>query len=486
MRHIDRVQRLFERLGVVPTYVVDYPVATQPEGYETLRAWARERPVRDRRAPASVGHAAVRRGGHRRQQLRGQPAARRSRAAKLRVLCGAIDEHLGVTPRTFKAGRYGIGPPTPRRLRAAGPASRRQRQSRTWTSTGDDGPDFTGVRRAALLVRHRRRSCSKCRARTATSAGPRVRARRSAALAAQPSSRRCGCPAFSRRPAIVNQVMLSPEGNTLDEMMAPDARAARARRARCSRSRSTARRSCRAIRPTCAAQADLDGFLDVHRALLRVLLRRARRRAIDARRLPPRLARRALRTRMKSSRHLPARQGRDGHARRGRPHPLRRRRGALHAASSSRTASRGRRCRAASKRTGTEPGDIDVRRLSVPAVGRGDAALHRRASSTSATFLVEQESVRRRIAAAAGAAARVPEPRPRPIPGLQPSQRADGEGRSPGDAAYRVLAGETRGVAQRRAGAAPISGAAQAQRRSTSTGTRSSRRASASSACSAS
>ena len=41
MRHIDRLQRLCESVDLTPTYVIDYPVATQPAGYETLAGWAR-------------------------------------------------------------------------------------------------------------------------------------------------------------------------------------------------------------------------------------------------------------------------------------------------------------------------------------------------------------------------------------------------------------------------------------------------------------
>src|SRR5687768_14349661 len=42
MRHIDRAQRLCESAGVAPTYVIDYPIARQPLGYEAISAWARD------------------------------------------------------------------------------------------------------------------------------------------------------------------------------------------------------------------------------------------------------------------------------------------------------------------------------------------------------------------------------------------------------------------------------------------------------------
>ena len=36
------MHRIFEKYGIRPTYVVDYPVATQPEGIEELAAWQDE------------------------------------------------------------------------------------------------------------------------------------------------------------------------------------------------------------------------------------------------------------------------------------------------------------------------------------------------------------------------------------------------------------------------------------------------------------
>src|SRR5688572_19271123 len=36
MRYISRGQKIFERYGLKPTYVIDYPVSHQPEGYVPL------------------------------------------------------------------------------------------------------------------------------------------------------------------------------------------------------------------------------------------------------------------------------------------------------------------------------------------------------------------------------------------------------------------------------------------------------------------
>src|SRR5262249_20923873 len=39
MRFQIRTQAIFERFGIAPTYVVDYPVASQEAGYGPLRDW---------------------------------------------------------------------------------------------------------------------------------------------------------------------------------------------------------------------------------------------------------------------------------------------------------------------------------------------------------------------------------------------------------------------------------------------------------------
>jgi len=37
IRHIDRVQKIFDAYKMTPTYVVDYPMASQPDGFLPLK-----------------------------------------------------------------------------------------------------------------------------------------------------------------------------------------------------------------------------------------------------------------------------------------------------------------------------------------------------------------------------------------------------------------------------------------------------------------
>lgn len=109
----------FNAAGVVPTYVVDYPVVDTPESAATVRAmveagacdvgtqlhpWVNP-PFEEQVTPANsfTGNLPV--------------ALQR---AKLRALTDRIEAATGVRPTVYRAGRYGIGPATAALLREAG------------------------------------------------------------------------------------------------------------------------------------------------------------------------------------------------------------------------------------------------------------------------------------------------------------------------------------------------------------------------------
>lgn len=111
MAGIIRGQRVLERHGVRPVYVIDYPVASQAEGY---------RPLLD-----LLARNACEVGAHLHPWT--NPPFEEScsnwnsfagnlppelEEQKLRVLVQTIKDNLGRSPRFFKAGRYGVGPQT--------------------------------------------------------------------------------------------------------------------------------------------------------------------------------------------------------------------------------------------------------------------------------------------------------------------------------------------------------------------------------------
>src|SRR5215831_4962293 len=103
-----QVQRIFERYQVRPTYVLDYPVSSTPEAYEIIRELH--------------GSGACEIGAHL-QPWDNPPFFERQtdensypgnlpfelEREKLVRLSRIIQENVGVRPRIYKAGRYGVG-----------------------------------------------------------------------------------------------------------------------------------------------------------------------------------------------------------------------------------------------------------------------------------------------------------------------------------------------------------------------------------------
>ncbi|MGZ3253357.1 MAG: polysaccharide deacetylase family protein [Burkholderiaceae bacterium] len=100
--------RVFDKFGIVPTYVIDWPVATTPSAVSTMRAlmendqceigahlhpWVS--PPHTEIVSSYNSYA-----GNLPKELEFE---------KLRSLTNAITENFGRAPLTFKAGRYGVG-----------------------------------------------------------------------------------------------------------------------------------------------------------------------------------------------------------------------------------------------------------------------------------------------------------------------------------------------------------------------------------------
>lgn len=111
MVHIHRAQELFDEFGIVPNYVVDYPIASQQTAIAPLKAFS------------DSGRALI--GAHLHPWVSPPHAeavnARNSypgnlpkelEEQKLRLLTDKIIDSFGVRPLTYLAGRYGYGPNT--------------------------------------------------------------------------------------------------------------------------------------------------------------------------------------------------------------------------------------------------------------------------------------------------------------------------------------------------------------------------------------
>jgi hypothetical protein len=111
MQSIGRLQTVFEEYRITPVYVVDYPVAAQPEGYEPLRDILHD------------GRCVI--GAHLHPWVNPpftEPVSSRTsfpgnlapdvEGTKLQILGELIGERFGTAPTIYKAGRYGLGPNT--------------------------------------------------------------------------------------------------------------------------------------------------------------------------------------------------------------------------------------------------------------------------------------------------------------------------------------------------------------------------------------
>jgi hypothetical protein len=143
MRYIGRVQDLCDAAGIIPTYVVDYPIADQDDGCHLLEQYA------------ASGQALI--GTHLHPWVSPphseELCARNSypgnlprglEREKLRQLTGRITARFGMRPLVYLAGRYGLGPNTAAILEELGyevdlsPCV-------PMDFTSDGGPDYSGV-----------------------------------------------------------------------------------------------------------------------------------------------------------------------------------------------------------------------------------------------------------------------------------------------------------------------------------------------------
>ncbi len=138
-----RAQEIFARHGVVPTYMVDYPVATSERAIKVLGGFLAEgrcevgahlhpwvNPPHEEPVNAQNSYP-------------GNLPARLERA-KLERLTEAIARNLGVRPTVYKAGRYGVGRATAGHLEDLGYEV--DLSVVPYTSfAADGGPDFRGI-----------------------------------------------------------------------------------------------------------------------------------------------------------------------------------------------------------------------------------------------------------------------------------------------------------------------------------------------------
>ena len=209
-----RAHRVFDRHGVVPTYMVDYPVAAQEEGCAPLREL-----LQDRKCDVGAQlHPWVT------PPLTEELTARHSYPGnlpvalefeKLKLLTRAIEDGLRVQPRIYRAGRFGAGSRTGDILKHLGYIADSSVMP-CWSFARQGGPDYLGFSSTPYWIDPDQTileipSSAGFVGRLAESAG---RLRR---LQFSRTSEMMCWPALTSRLGLLERIRLTPEGILINE-----------------------------------------------------------------------------------------------------------------------------------------------------------------------------------------------------------------------------------------------------------------------------
>ena len=214
MRDQARAHSIFQRHGVIPTYMVDYPVASQQDGCAPLLEL-----LADGRCDIGAQlHTWVTPPFEEELNPRNSYAANLPVSIeyqKTRVLTETIENALGVRPRIFRSGRFGAGPRTGDILKSLGYLADSSVMP-GWSFKAQGGPDFIDMPSAPYWI-DADHSILEIPG-TAGFVGQ---------LSAAPSelkrlqfsglSERLFWPALSSRLGLLERIRLTPEGVTCEE-----------------------------------------------------------------------------------------------------------------------------------------------------------------------------------------------------------------------------------------------------------------------------
>jgi hypothetical protein len=217
MGEITKLQQLCDRFGVRPVYLIDYAIASQPQGYGPLIDIAAQ-------GRCEVGahlHPWVN------PPILEEICVRNTfpfnlpvslERDKLRTLTETIEANLGVRPRSYKAGRYGIGASTPALLIEQGyEVDLSVVPTRDYSAEG--GPDFHSFDNAPFWIDKGRKLIEM--PSTISFIGALYERGESLFRVMNSSwGRDLHLPGVFARLGLLNRVNLTPEGVTVREAMA--------------------------------------------------------------------------------------------------------------------------------------------------------------------------------------------------------------------------------------------------------------------------
>ncbi len=214
MRSQHLAHRIFERYGVVPTYMVDHPVASQDEGRaplkELLQSGACEigAQLHPWVTPPFVEYVST----HNSYQGNLPPALE---FAKIQVLTEELAKAFGQAPRIFRAGRYGVGPNTGGVLSHFG-YDADSSVVPCWNFAAQGGPDFRAMGANPYWIDAERKILEL----PVTAAIVGRAARLPHVLTARVFGRyseAIGLPSVMSRLGLLERIKLTPEGITINE-----------------------------------------------------------------------------------------------------------------------------------------------------------------------------------------------------------------------------------------------------------------------------
>jgi len=154
IEQLKRAQSIFERYGLKPCYVVDFPVASNEESAVTIRDFVqRGAEIGVHLQPWTTPPLVEPKEGW--HAFPGNLSANLERQ-KLEHLIGSVRHAFGVTPRTYKAGRYGISRASLRTIEEVG-FDVDLSVAPTFDYSNQGGPDFSLFGAAPYWFGHKRK-----------------------------------------------------------------------------------------------------------------------------------------------------------------------------------------------------------------------------------------------------------------------------------------------------------------------------------------
>jgi hypothetical protein len=214
MKRQHLAQEIFARYHIVPTYAVDYAVANQEDGYRPLLDLLRDglceigAQLHPWVTPPQIEEVGERNSfaGNLPEELE---------FSKLKNLTERIEANLGVRPRLYRAGRYGTGPNTPRILNRLGYTVDCSVLPK-WQRRSAYAPDYSGAPMSPYWIGGGT-ELLEIPVTTNTIGLARKAESMLAPYVFSETARSLRVPGVLARLRLLDQIRLSPEGNTLNE-----------------------------------------------------------------------------------------------------------------------------------------------------------------------------------------------------------------------------------------------------------------------------